>query len=742
MTGQKEAEILNVEISRRGFVAGAGGLTFAFTFGAGIAGHAAEALAAASGARLNAWVTIGTDDTITILSPAAEMGQGIITTLPLILAEELDADWSKVRVDYAPPIQKIYGNRHPLFKGAQITAGSLAVAGYWNPLRHAGAQARRVLLDAVAGKWNVPVAELSTEPSVVVHKGSGRRISYGEVAGFAKVPAAPPVIGESDLKKRSEYRLVGREDIGRIDVPSKVDGTAKYGIDVQLPGMVHATILESPMDGAKPKNVNVPEVMKVKGVTKVIPLPFGVAVLGETVEATHAGRNAIKLEWDTSGAKAAKFDSEKAKQEYARHGRDPNAKALDWFRKGDAATALAGAARTVEGVYWSEHAYHAQMEPMSCTARVAADGKSAEIWTGSQFTALAALVASKVLKTTPDRITVHQQLLGGGFGRRIAPDMVAQAVVVAKISRQTVKLVLTREDDMAAARPRPLTHHILRAGLDGGNNLVGWYHRIVAENVDAIAAPPRFKATGGKDIIGWRGMELPFYGIPNILAEGVRELRGIRVQPWRGIGSSHNKFAAESFLDEVAVAKGVDPLALRLELTREQPRANGVIKAVAEIADWGRKRDGRALGIAFSDYHGTFTAGVAEISLDRRSGKITVHNYWLAIDAGLVIQPKNVVAQLEGGVIFGLGSALKEQLTFKNGAPQQSNFHDYEVMRMADIPEIHTRVLATDNPPTGVGEVGVPATGPAVGNAVFALTGKRLREMPMSPERVLKALKA
>ncbi len=250
MTGQKEAKILNVEISRRGFVAGAGGLTFAFTFSAGIAGHVAEALAAVPGAQLNAWVTIGTDDTITILSPAAEMGQGIITTLPLILAEELDADWSKVRVDYAPPIQKIYGNRHPLFKGAQITAGSLSVAGYWNPLRHAGAQARRVLLDAVAGRWNVPVAELSTEPSVVVHKGSGRRISYGEVVGFAKVPAEPPVIGESDLKKPSEYRLVGRADIGRIDVPSKVDGTAKYGIDVQVPGMVHATLLESPMDGA------------------------------------------------------------------------------------------------------------------------------------------------------------------------------------------------------------------------------------------------------------------------------------------------------------------------------------------------------------------------------------------------------------------------------------------------------------------------------------------------------------
>jgi isoquinoline 1-oxidoreductase beta subunit len=484
-------------------------------------------------------------------------------------------------------------------------------------------------------------------------------------------------------------------------------------------------------------------VMKVKGVKRVIPLPFGVAVIGETVNAARVGRNTLKVTWDTSGAAAERFDSQKARAEYASHGRDPNAKAMAWFTKGDAPKAIAGAARTLEGEYQSEHCYHAQMEPMNCMARVADDGQSAEVWTGTQSTALAALVASSVLKTTPDKIRVHQHLLGGGYGRRIWPDAVAQAVVLSNITKQTVKLVLTREDDLAAARPRPMTHHVLKAGLDSSGNLVGWHHRLVAENVDAVAAPPRFKATGGKDIIGWRGLEQPFYGVPNMLADAVREQRGIRVHAWRGIGSGYNKFASESFLDELAHAAGKDPLALRLELTKDHPRASAVLRAVAEMAQWDKPRGkDRALGIAFADYHESFSAGIAEVSLNRKSGKIRVHNYWVAVDPGIVIQPDNVHAQLESAVVYGLGSALSEELTIKDGAIRQRNFHEYRVMRMSDIPEIHTKIVATDNPPTGMGEIGVVAVAPAIGNAVFKLTGARLRQLPMSPERVTATLKA
>lgn len=734
--------LLETKISRRGFMASVGALTFSFTFGAGLLGRAGLSLAQGQGTKFNAWVTIAADDSVTVMVPAAEMGQGVLTSLPMILAEELDADWSKVTSEYAPPIPKIYGNYHRLFNGAMLDAGSLTVPGYWMPLRMGGAQARLVLLENVARQWGVPRDELTTEPSVVVHARSGRRISYGEVVKFATVPEDLPRITEAQLKKPSQFRLIGR-DIPRVDVPSKVNGSARYGIDVRLPGMVYASVLESPMEGAKAEQVNVDEVMKVKGVSKVIPLPFGVAVIGDTVQATRNGRKALRVTWNSSGSPAAGFDSEKAKAEYARHGRDPNTKAMDWFKVGDAAGALAGAAKRIEAEYSSEHCYHAQMEPMNCVARVDDNGKSAEVWTGTQSNFLAALATAGVLKTTPDRIRVHQHLLGGGYGRRIAPDAVVQAVVLANITKQTVKLMLTREDDLAAARPRPMTYHILKAGIDGSGKIVGWHHRLVAENVDAIAAPPRFKATGGKDLIGWRGLEQPFYGIPNMLADGVREIRGMRVQPWRGIGAGYNKFASECFLDEIAHAVGKDPVALRLELTRDHPRAAAVIRAAAEMAQWDRPRGkDRALGIAFSDYHDTFTAGVAEVSVDRKTGRIRVHNYWIAADPGIVVQPENSHAQLESAVVYGLSAALIEELTVKGGAIQESNFHQYRVLRMGDMPEIHTKLVATDNPPTGMGEVGVPAVAPAIANAVFRLTGKRVRQLPMSPERVQAALKA
>jgi isoquinoline 1-oxidoreductase beta subunit len=731
--------LLETKISRRGFMQTAGALTFSFSF----AGRVSNALAQDASARFNAWVSIGADGTVTVMMPAAEMGQGALTALPLILAEELDADWSKVTTQYAPPNPKVYGNFHPLFGGAMITAASISTPGYWMSMRMGGAQARRVLLDNVARQWSVPVAELTTEPGVVVHARSGRRISYGDVVKFATVPEQPPQLTEADLKKPSQFRLIGRKDIQRVDVPSKVDGSAKYGIDVRLPGMLYASVLEAPFDGAKATNVNAADAMKIPGVKKVLPLPFGVAVLGDTVHATRKGRSALKVQWDAGGAKGGGFDSEKAMEEYARHGRDPNAKAMTWFEKGDAPKALAGAAKTMEAEYSSVHCYHAQMEPMNCVARVAADGQSAEVWTGTQSVALAAFVASSVLKTTPDKIRVHQHLLGGGYGRRIWPDAVAQAVVLANITKEPVKLILTREDDLTAARPRPMTFHALKAGLDGSGNLVAWRHRLVAENVDAVAAPPRFKATGGKDIIGWRGLEQPFYGVPNMLAEAVREERGVRVHAWRGIGAGYNKFASESFVDEIAHATGKDPLALRLELTKGHPRANAIIRAVAEMADWKKPRPkDRALGIAFSDYHESFSAGIAEVSLDRKTGKIRVHHYWIAGDAGIVVQPENAHAQLEGSVVYALGSALSEELTYKNGAVVQTNFHQYHVTRMSDMPEIHTRVIVTDNAPTGLGELGVPTVAPAIGNAVFKLTGKRLRQLPMSPQRVQTALKA
>jgi isoquinoline 1-oxidoreductase beta subunit len=728
------------ELKRREFLAA--GLSFSVALGTGLAASSDPAQAQAAGLKANVWVTIGTDDSVVVMTPTGEMGQGTTTALPMILAEELDADWSKVRIEYAPPNPRVYGNPHPLLNGGQASLASIAVPGYFTPLRIAGAQARRVLLDAAAARWGVPVAELSTASGVVTHAASGRRLRYGEIAAFATVPAQLPAITVADLKKPEQYKLIGHADLGRTDVLSKVNGQAKFGIDAVVPDMVYATVLESPMEGARPGQVNTAEAMAVPGVIQVLALPFGVAVIAQTVEASRTARNVLKAKvtWDTSNARAAGFDSDKAKEEYARNGRSAEAKPMNAYKKGEADQALASAARVIEGTFWSEHTYHAQLEPMNCVARVAADGQSAEVWTGTQAPVLAAMAAAGVLKTTPDKIRLNQMLLGGGFGRRITPDIVAQTVAIANASKKTVKLILTREDDMAAARPRPMTHHIMRAGLDAQGKLVGWKHRIVAENVDAVAAPPRFAATGGKDYIGWQGSNLPHYDIANWESEGVREQRGMRVHAFRGIGAGHNKFAIESFLDEVAQARKMDPLAMRLELTQNDPRARAVIEAVAEMSDWKRKRTGRALGLAFADYHGTVAAGVAEVSLDAKTGKITVHNYWTAADPGLVVHPESVLGQLEGGAVFGLSVALLEELTIKGGAVQQTNYHDYPVLRMADMPEIHTRIVRSGAAPTGMGEAGVGPVAPAIANAVAQLTGKRLRELPMTPARVKRQL--
>ena len=714
-------------------------MTFAFSLGGGLLGRSARALAA-DASKLNAWVTIGADNTVTLLCPSAEMGQGVWTSLPLVLAEELDADWSKVKVEYAPPIPPIYGNPHPVFHGAQVTAYSTSVSGYFDSLRIAGAQARKVLIDNAAAQWKVPAAELTTADGFVIHAKSGKRISYGDIAKFATVPAELPKITAADLKKPSQFKLIGHTDVRRLDLPAKVNGSAQYGIDVvDVPGTVYASVLQAPAEGAKAAVSNLDDVAKMKDIAAVIPLPFGVAVIGGSVEATRAGRNALKVTWDMAGSPANGFDSAKAMEDYASTAKDPKAPTRVAYKIGPTKEILLGT-KVVEANYSSQYVYHAQMEPMNAVAVVAEDGKSAEIWTGTQFAALISFIVSGILKTTPDKIVVHQKFLGGGYGRRLAPDIAIQAVILASIVKKPVKLILTREDDLAAARTRPMTYHALKAGLDGSNNLIAWYHRLVAENVDAIANPPAFANSGGDDIIGWEGMEPASYDILSVLAEGVRKQNGMRVWPWRAIGTGYNKFAAEAFLDEVAQAMGRDPLSLRLELTKNHPRANAVIKAVAEMSDFAKKQPDRGKGISFCNYDGTYTACVAEASVDKQTGKIRVHNLWMAVDPGVVVQPNQIHAQLESGMVFGLSAALIEELRFKDGAPQATNFDSYPVLRMADMPEIHTKIVASDAAPTGIGEVAVPTVAPAVANAIGQLTGKRLRDLPMSPDRVKQSL--
>jgi isoquinoline 1-oxidoreductase beta subunit len=462
-------------------------------------------------------------------------------------------------------------------------------------------------------------------------------------------------------------------------------------------------------------------------------------VIGETVEATKLGRDTLEVKW--SNAPGDDFTSEKAMGDYLKAARDPGRKAVVWKSQGDTPAGLKGAASVKSFEYTSEHNYHAQMEPMNATARVSADGKSVEIWASTQGPTIAQLVSAKVLKTSPANITVHGQLIGGGFGRRAQPDFVVDAVLLSKIvgGATPVKVIYSREDDVAAGRMRPMTAHRIDVGLDKDGKIVGWNHRVVGESAVKYINPGRLKKSKGKDILVMAGSELPNYGIPNWQAEHVHENRGARLSAWRGIGAGYTKFASEATIDKLAVAAGADPVDFRMQLLNNQ-KAKNVLQAVADMADWKRKRNGTALGVAFSELHGAPVAGVAEVSVDA-GGKIKIHNFWMALDPGIALQPDNIVAQTESNIIYGLSQSVKEQVTLENGAVQQSNFHDYEVFRMADVPNIEVRVMPQGGIPRGIGELGLPPTGPAVANAVRALTGADLTQMPFTPERVKAAMK-
>ena len=720
-------------VTRRDFVAGTAGLTFAF--GLGGLGLAPAAEAADAPLWPNWWLSIATDGTITVMSPAGEMGQGSFTALPAIIAEELDADWARVQIAQSPMDAQKYGN--PWYNGSLSYSSSATVRAYYKPLRIAGAQARRVLLDAVAAKWDVPVAELSTEPSVVVHAPSGRRISYGEVAAFARAPAELPKVEEKDLKPLDRFRLIGA-DLARDEVPLKVRGAAKYAIDARVPGMIYGALLQSPYEAGAPDKIDDAKARQVPGILDVVKLPNGVGVLGTSVEATQAAKLALSVTW--TDAPGASFDSEKFLEEFAAVARDKGKGGVDYFKAGDVDKAMPAAKTVMHAEYRTRHVYHAQMEPLNATASIAPDGKSAEIWIGTQSPSAVMNSIAQLLETTPDRITVHQHWLGGGYGRRSPADVGIDAVRLAKAAGKPVKLIWSREDDIKAGKFRPMTAHYIEAGLDGEGRIVAWHHRVIAESVVAYMAPANFERIGGKDHILMKGSVLEHYGIPNRRAEFVRQIRGARLAPWRGVGVGHNLLAIEGFIDEIAASQGKEPLAYRLAHTRNSPRATHLLETVAEMADWGRKREGRALGLAIEEKDETLVAGIAEISLDRESGKIKVHNFWAAIDCGVAVQPRNIAAQIEGGIIYGLGHVLREEITIKDGRVQQSNFTDYEILRMEDVPDIKVAVVSTDNMPTGVGEDGVPLTGACVGNAFAALTGTRLRELPMSAPRVKAAL--
>ncbi len=728
MTIQKPIDTMDIDVDRRGFLKGAGGLTFAVVLGAN--GLSLIGPAEAKTAReISAWVRISPDNLITIITPAAEMGQGSMTGVPVILADELDADWSKVSLEMAPAEPKIYG--YNTMRGGRPGKlmgifGSRAVMKYYSQMRIAGAQARKVLLINAARKWNVPVSQLKTEPSVVIHPASGRRLTYGEIAAFAQVPAIMPKIAKSELKKKSEFRIIGKS-VPRHDIPEKVNGTAQFSIDVQLPGMVYASTVHSPVQKGKPASWNAAKIKAMPGVIDTVKLKTGVAVVADSMEGVLAAREALEVKWNTS-AEARRYDSVKVlNEDYARIAADPASETKTLDKKGDDKAAFAGAAKTFKADYRSDYAYHAQMEPLNAVARFNADG-TLEVWEGTQAPGISRGQIAKALGLDWSQVVHHQHYLGGGFGRRSRSDYTIEAAMIARQIKRPVKMIWTREEDLAYGMLRPQAYLCMEAALDKSGKVVGWRQCVVGD---------------GKRLLQ-SGIKIPYYKIPNQQIERRGVSHNIRLKHWRAVAHPFNLFAHEGFIDEMAVAEGMDPLEFRRQRMSMTRKARAVFDKVAEMSDWTTKRPaGRALGLSISERSGSLGAGVVEISLDRSSGKIRVHKVWVAIDGGIIVQPEAARRNIESGVIYGLSSLLKERATIKDGAVEQSNFHDYEVLRISETPEeIHVEFMDRSTKPTGIGEIGNPFISAALANAFHALTGKRLYHMPFTPERVKAALKA
>lgn len=724
-------------LSRRSFLVSIGG----FSVGVALFPYAATCSVSAEAAdgflEPNAWITVGPDGLVSVISPASEMGQGVMTTLPLVIADEMDADWEKVRVVQAPSDAETYGN--PGFYGIQLTGGSEAVRGYWDTLRLVGAQARKVILASAAAQLGVPATELTTEPGMVLHPRSGRSLDYGRVAAEGELPDPLPQATKADLKPESMRRYIGRRDIGRVDVPSKVRGAATFGIDVQLPGMLFGAVLRSPVPEDQPSVVDDADAKAVKGILKIVLLPYGVGVIGETVEATRRAKDLLVVTW-SSNSRVAAYTSAERLQAYAASARDFAEPGLVMSAHGEAAAAIEGAARVIEADYASDLVHHASMEPMNATARIG-DGL-VDIWAPTQGPTGHQRFAAALTGVDAANVKVHTTLLGGGFGRRAEMDFVEDAVRLAsEVRGRPVKVIWSREDDVRHGKYRPLEAQAIRIGLDAGGRIVGWRQRVVADSIFARTLPDIFAAEGGRDDVITEGSDLK-YAVPAHMVEYLRQDDGQPVGFWRGVGAGYTKFAVECALDEVAAARGVDPVALRLELLDGEPRARDVVRRAAEMAEWDRPRDGRALGIAYSDTFGSHCAEVAEVSLDRESGDIRVHQVWCAVDPGIAIQPRNIEAQVVGAVIGGISQALYERITVVNGVVQETNFDTYRVLRMSEAPPIHVAVIETPGSrPGGIGEVGLPPVAPAIANAVARLTGGvRLRHLPFLPERVIAAL--
>lgn len=713
-------------ITRRQFVAASAGTGAAFMLGFNTLDALAARLTPAApdatpgGWTPNLWLSIDADGTITIQSAKSEMGQGVWTAMPMIVAEELDADWSRVRVARAPT-NGTYNTG---------TGGSTSTRTSYMPLRRAGATARAMLVAAAAARWGVPAAECSTMASVVTHGPSRRTASYGELAALAAKQPVPA--GDVPLKDPSTFRLLGKST-PRLDIPDKVNGTTQFGIDVRVPNMLYASVARCPVFGGSLRHVDDARARAVTGVRQVVTLdavdrllPARVAVLADDTWAALKGRDALVLDWDPGPN--AQYSTDAARANY--HARvNDDAHAGVTASRGAVRTAGAGE-KTVEAVYEYPLLVHAPMEPMNCTADVRADG--VDVWAGSQSPDSIRTGVARFLNVPPDTVHVHMTFLGGGFGRRSQTDYAIEAVQLSKAAGRPVKVTWSREEDIQHGYYRVDGIQRMRAVLDAAGNIVSWEDRVVGPSLEAYAFPTR---GGGRH---FDAAEPPQYEIPNYTLDMVFVESPVPIWFWRSVANSQDGYCNEAFMDECARAAGRDPVQYRLDLLKSNPRAQHVIRLAADKAGWSTKpAAGRGRGFAYYDYDGTLVAQVVELEVPA-TGKPKVHRVVCAFDCGQLVNPDTVVAQLESAIGWALSMVLYGEITVKNGAVQQSNFTDYKVVRMNEMPKVEVVLVENHESPTGVGEPGVPAFAPAFLSAIYDATGVRLRTLPVKPE-MLKA---
>jgi isoquinoline 1-oxidoreductase subunit beta len=694
-----------VKLGRREFLevaAGAGaGLWLGVALPARAGAAAPESLAP------NAWLRVDPTGAVTVYLAKSEMGQGVFTSMAMLVAEDLEADWSKVRV--------VQADADPKY-GRMGTGGSRSVRGSWEPLRQAGAAAREMLVAAAARKWGVAPGACRAEKGTVVHGATGRRLPYGALAGAASklaVPKDPP------LKDPKDFHILGRP-MARLDTPQKTTGRAVFGLDVRVPGMLFATVARCPVWGGKVVRFDDGRAKAVPGVRKVLAVPSGVAVVADSTWAAMQGREALAVTFD-EGPNAALDQAA-----IARLLADPEGKPQAVRSEGDLEKALAGSARRIEAVYELPYLAHATMEPMNCTAHVRPDG--AEIWAPTQGPTWLQGDVAKALGLPEDKVAVHTTFLGGGFGRRSMTDVPVEAALISKAAGAPVQVVWTREDDMRHDFYRPAGRNELRGGLDAQGRLVAWHHRVRTPSIGAQLFGKAARSGDHPDVVeGAIGFP---YAAGALLVDCVVPDIGVRIGWWRSVYSSQNAFAEECFLDELAAAAGKDPLAFRLELLPAKSRLRGALALAAEEAGWTRPlAPGRGRGVACHTSFGSHVAEVAEVSVEGRD--VRVHRVVCAVDCGLTVNPDTIAAQVEGAVVYGLSAALRGEIAIEKGAVKQGNFDDYEPLRMNEMPAVDVHVVRSREPPGGIGEPGLPPIAPAVANAVFAATGKRVRALPL-----------